>query len=296
MGKEKCIRKAAKQSLKLERKQLKKEMKGKLEAARSTQLPPVDSVKGDLHIHVDGYNLMGCDPQCRKGMRKGMKKSRLRLVHMLQKFMDTVPDMDLGYDIRITLWFDGHGADEQNGSIEIKFGGGVTVDDHLVQLAAQDSNNTLLMVTSDRKLTVKLYDNGVGVMKSGRFYKRYLMESVDKMDVDQEQKEDVADHSDQADMISEEFVHIISGKMDCGQNDQDEGSLDVLDGASGCNEDDEYPDEMEGSFYGTGFHEYSTPIAPGAADVEDQGDGEDSDFLEIFGDEVDPEMSMEVME
>merc|ERR1719242_1449185 len=100
-------------------------------------------------------------------------------------------------------------------------------------------------------------------MKSGRFYKRYLMKSVDKMDVDQDQKEDVADQTDQQDqadtgMISEEFVHVISGKMDCGQNDEDEGSLD---GAS--NEDDECPDEMEGG----SVHEYSTPFAPGAADV-----------------------------
>merc|ERR1719203_292899 len=102
--KEKGIRKMTKQSLKQERKQLKKEMKRKLEAARLIQLPAADSVKGCLHIHVDGYNLIGCDPQCRKGMRKGMRKSRLRLVSMLQKFMDRVPDMDLGYDIRLTLW------------------------------------------------------------------------------------------------------------------------------------------------------------------------------------------------
>merc|ERR1719361_3086501 len=108
--KEMCMRKAAKQSLKLERKQMKREMKRKLEAARLTQLP-ADSVKGDLHIHVDGYNLIGCDPQCRKGMRKGMKQSRLRLVGMLQKFVDTLGDLDLGYNIRVTLWFDGHGAD-----------------------------------------------------------------------------------------------------------------------------------------------------------------------------------------
>merc|ERR1719361_123722 len=292
--KEKGIRKAAKKSLKQERKQLKKEMKRKLEAARFTQLPAADSVKGDLHIHVDGYNLIGCDPQCRKGMRKGMKKSRQRLVNMLQNFMDTFPDMKLGYGIRITLWFDGRGADEQCGDIAVKFGGGVIVDDHLAQLGIQD--DTLLIITSDRKLTVRLHDNGVGVMKSGRFYKRYLVNSMantvkDKMDVDQddEQKQDVAD---QPDMISDDFVQVIAGKMDCGQNGEEEDSLDTPGAMSGSNEETEdvCPDEMEGN-----FHEYTSPIGPGA--VDDQGDGEDSDFMEIFGDEVeDPEMSMEMIE
>merc|ERR550525_735119 len=93
--KENGIRKAAKQSLKQERKQLKKEMKRKLQAARLTHLPAADSVKSALHIHVDGYNLIGCDPQCRKGMRKGIRKLRQRLVNMLQNFMDTLPDMKL---------------------------------------------------------------------------------------------------------------------------------------------------------------------------------------------------------
>merc|ERR1712083_595629 len=94
-----------------------------------------------------------------------------------------------------------------------------------------------------------------GVMKSGRFYKRYLGQ-----------------------LDSEDSVDVIAGKMDCGQNDEQE---DTPEGASGDFEmetDDYYPDEMEGR-----FHEYVSPSGPG---MEDQDDGEDSDFMEIFGDEV----------
>merc|ERR1719219_2105090 len=106
-------------------------------------------------------------------------------------------------------------------------------------------------------------------MKSGRFYKRYLVKSVknsvDKMDVDQEQNPDhdqKQNVADEPDLISEDFVQVIAGKMDCGQNDEEEDSLDTPNGMSGSNEEtDECPDEMEGS-----FHEYTSPIAPGAVD------------------------------
>merc|ERR1712083_126945 len=286
---EKGIRKEEKRAIKVERKRLKIEMKEKLNAARLTTLPLSngDAQGSTLFIHVDGYNLIGCDSECRKGMRGrrgGMKRSRQRLARLLQEnFMERVDALALGCTVRMILWFDGKGQNEKYGDIEIAFSSGdQIVDDRLVAMLGGMKGN-FLVVTSDKKLTVRLHDIGVHVMKSGVFYKQYLaVKGVEKMDVDENAvSEDPAvgdekEQNDDVDMVSEDFVHVIAGKVDCGQNDEECSPG----GDSGDNDDetDGALEEMEGI-----VHEYSSPV--------NTAEGEDSDFMEIFGDEVEMEMS-----
>merc|ERR1719419_1096801 len=79
-------------------------------------------------------------------------------------------------------------------------------------------------------------------------------------------------------VMTGDFVAVINGKMECGQKDDEEESNETED--SGDYE--MVPDEMEG-----GDHRYETPIAE---------EGEDSDFLEIFGDDRDEDDDDEDME
>jgi len=301
--KEKEIRRMDKMAKKEERKRAKLEMKSKLRAARLRALPSAQRVgNGDdaeptLFVHVDGYNLIGCDAECRKAIRSkrgGMKAARRRLVRLLQhEFMERADALGIGYRVRMTLWFDGKGRNEQCGDVEVAFSSteqriGQNVDDKLVEmLGGMKGGGCHLVVTSDRKLTVRLHDVGVLVMKSGVFYREYLSQKGgDKMHVDLgggdgDDEEEVAvaapgigDEKEQEEeavneVMTGDFVAVINGKMECGQNDDEEESNETED--SGDYE--MVPDEMEG-----GDHRYETPIAE---------EGEDSDFLEIFGDDQD---------
>jgi len=287
---EKGLRKQEKKAKREERKRAKLEMKDTLAAARLSALPSmeIDSDGTTLCIHVDGYNLIGCDAECRKGMRGrrgGMRKSRQRLARLLQeRFMDRLEVLKLGYNVQLTLWFDGKGQSEKYGDIDIAFSGSdQIVDDKLVQMFGAMKGN-FLVVTSDRNLTVRLHECGVMVIKSGTFYKKYLkMKESEKMDVDDNDEDpsngDEKEQDDETmdDSMADDFVHVISDKVTCGQNDDEEAV--TPDGDSGDNdqETDDAQDEMEGS-----SHRY---ISPGVEE------GEDSDYLEIFGDEDDMETS-----
>merc|ERR1711994_1168353 len=114
---EKDARKQEKKAKRDEKKRMKSEIKQKLAAARISTLPTtVPTGNGNDHlplsIHVDGYNLIGCDAECRKGMRggrRGMKKSRQRLARLLQENQSQIQN------VRVTLWFDGKGQSEKYG-------------------------------------------------------------------------------------------------------------------------------------------------------------------------------------
>merc|ERR1719273_2991786 len=200
---EKGIRKEEKMAIKVERKRLKIEMKEKLNAARLTTLPlPNGDGQGStLFIHVDGYNLIGCDSECRKGMRGhrgGMKRSRQRLARLLQEnFMERVDALALGCTMRMTLWFDGgKGQTEKYGDVQIAYSSkNQIVDDKLVQMFGGDlgRSGNFLVVTSDRNLTLRLHDVGVKVMKSGRFYKQYLKVNEQQQNAAEKTEVDGAD-------------------------------------------------------------------------------------------------------
>merc|ERR1719499_2236385 len=294
---EKGIRREEKKKAKQERKTAKHEMKVKLQSARVDVLPPAGD-HSTLFIHVDGYNLIGCDAECRKGMRGkrgGMRRSRQRLARLLQEqFMDKVSAMNLGYDVQLTLWFDGgKGQTEKYGDIQIAFSSkDQIVDDKLVQMfSGNGTSSNLLVVTSDRNLTLRLHDVGVMVMKSGRFYKQYLKvkdqkqdNGVEKMEVDGDEEKPLVDDQKQQneetgdEEITDDFVHVITGKVVCGQNDDKEFTPEGNGGDNDDETDDYSPDEVEG-----GNHEYSSSLD------QDAEDGEDSDYFEIFGDEEEVE-------
>merc|ERR1719384_420586 len=224
------------------------------------------------------------------GKRGGMKRSRQRLARLIQKqFMDKVSAMNLGYDIQLTLWFDGgKGQTEKYGDIQIAFSSkDQIVDDKLVQMfSGNGTSGNLLVVTSDRNLTLRLHDVGVMVMKSGRFYKQYLKvkdqkqeNGVEKMEVDgDDQKQQNEETGDEE--MTDNFVHVITGKVVCGQNDDKEFTPEGNGGDNDDETDDYSPDEVEG-----GNHEYSSPLS------QDAEDGEDSDYFEIFGEEEEVENS-----
>merc|ERR1712154_541206 len=129
----------------------------------------------------------------------------------------------------------------------------------------------------------------MGVMKSGVFYKWYLKpKGDDKMDVDVNEvtPPGMGDEKEQEEeamsmVMTDDFVAVINGKVECGRNDEDEAGTQSGDSGDVDADTDDAPDEMEG-----GGHRYGTPIAE---------DGEDSDFLEIYGDEEEEE-DMEDME
>merc|ERR1719334_2689995 len=112
-SKEKEIRRMDKKAKREQRKRAKLEMKSKLSAARWSSLPTAKGGDGDdeeaestLFVHVDGYNLMGCDSECRSAMRSksrkraGMKAARRRLARLLQhEFMEKVGALGIGYNV-----------------------------------------------------------------------------------------------------------------------------------------------------------------------------------------------------
>merc|ERR1712217_595717 len=164
--------------------------------------------------------------------------------------------MNLGYDVQLTLWFDGgKGQTEKYGDVQIAYSSkNQIVDDKLVQMFGGDlgRSGNFLVVTSDRNLTLRLHDVGVKVMKSGRFYKQYLK-------------------------VNEQQQNAVE-KMDVDGNDDKECTPEGDGGDNDDETDDCSPDEVEG-----GNHQYSSPIE------QDAEDGEDSDYFEIFGDEEDME-------
>jgi len=269
-------------ALREQRKRDKAERARKLKEARSPSLPA--AINGDtLSVHIDGYNLIGCDSECRKMMRSrrrgGMRASRQRLSRLVtERLLDRAGALGLGYALRVTLWFDGKGQGGKCGDgLDVVFSGHSVVDDRLVELFGGNEANDVMVVTSDRELTLRLHGLGVGVMKSGTFYNAYLKEkaTAEEMEVDDDDEDEDQPVGDQKepepeaddDAVADEFGHFIANKVDRGQND------DTNDEDTDC-----APDEMEGS----GSHYESPSRTPG-------DEGEDSDFMEIFGDDVETE-------
>merc|ERR1712062_393281 len=115
-------------------------------------------------------------------------------------------------------------------------------------------------------------------MKSGVFYKRYLKPTdADKMDVDGGDNDNDDDHDDDDEdevtppgmadekeqeeeamsmVMTDDFVAVINGKVECGRNDEDEAGTQSGDSGDVDVDTDDAPDEMEG-----GGHRYGTPIA-----------------------------------
>eukprot|EP00483_Globobulimina_turgida_P000723 UN00723 len=141
-----------------------------------------------LHIYIDGYNIIGCDRECRNFMYKTKNtkyKARQRMAELFQHLF--IEKIKLKYKIITHLWFDGHIDKEytkNNKSIEIFKDIEIThtpidyvVDDKLVDdfsEISRDKNSDKLVITSDRELIVRLYECGVYSMKSCRFYKQFL--------------------------------------------------------------------------------------------------------------------------
>eukprot|EP01083_Nonionella_stella_P112401 330602_1 len=62
----------------------------------------------------------------------------------------------------------------------------LSVDDLLVEMlskSGKDNNSNVLVITSDKSLTLRLYEIGVKVMKSGVFYQTFLAQKEDDGDV-----------------------------------------------------------------------------------------------------------------
>jgi len=214
----KIQRKAQRKLAKEERKKLKAEKVETLDTARISALP---SKKADidgndrLYIHVDGYNIMGCDSLCRRNMRgggAGMKGARQRLAMLIQHDF-LLKKLSVEYDISLKLWFDGNGQNHRFGDIDIEFSTKKQiVDDRLVEIFAAQTkkeNANVLVITSDRGLTLRLYELGVKVMKSSTFYKTYLVPTKAVQENDDALMND--DQKEADDM--EGFVDIIASKL-----------------------------------------------------------------------------------
>ena len=268
--------KEEKKKLKEERKRLKKEKLDLLSSARLNALPASKAEIGNksvLNIYVDGYNVIGCDSICRKSMRSkrgGMKKARQRLAKLLQEnFMNKIKNQELvfdGYNINnIKLWFDGNGKNDQYQDIEITFSTKKQiVDDKLVELFSKNDKNdnvNILVITTDKELTLRLHQIGVKVMKSSTFYKTYLKEE-DKNEDDEKKEEveeegSVCNDNNAPDIDEDDFVQIMAKKLNFDQIGDEEG--------------DNYYDK----------------VGEDTPDEDYDDDDNDYEFTSIFGEEMD---------
>merc|ERR1712154_435865 len=106
-----------------------------------------------------------------------------------QKLINKWCTLDTVYNLSVKLWFDGNGKNRKIEDVQIEFSTKQqTVDDRLVEIFGKNDkseNVNYLVITSDRELTLRLYNVGVKVMKSSVFYRMYLKEKNDKsMDED----------------------------------------------------------------------------------------------------------------
>ena len=148
-------KKLDKQQRKMEYKKLKWEQKKKVKNARVYSLSDgiLDQSK-PLIINIDGYNIMGCDKVCKRLLKNNeIDKAKERL-NMLMNNFNAGNNVSVGYQVKTQIWF--------------------VNNSDIISKSCTNSNGNLLFVTSDRKLTLELAENGVKVMKSGIFYKKYL--------------------------------------------------------------------------------------------------------------------------
>jgi predicted RNA-binding protein with PIN domain len=285
-------RKMEKKQEKEERKRLKREKKEKLEAARLDALPSKADIGGNdtLVLYVDGYNIIGCDSVCRKSMRGrggGMKKSRTRIATLLQReFVNKLASLKLEYGVLVNLWFDGNGKDEKFGDIHVSFSSKKQiVDDKLVETFsrnAKEQNANILVVTSDRELTLRLNEIGVKVMKSGTFYNSFLKEKEEKASNDDDAQSDNGD--DEKDAEEDQFVMMMAKKLnqntaDTDNEDEDDAETPGADSYDHTDDGNDTQDEVEGG---------------NPTDDEDYSEGGDNDeddyeFTAIFGEDFAPD-------
>jgi len=166
-----------------------------LDQARIEELPrlgelapecKVNESEGVYRLIVDGWNIVGCDKIARKAMRGRRKEGAKRMIFLLSQFGLSE---NVFKNYKIEIHFDGNGESETqifnsselniNLSIDVKFSGkNEIVDDRLVrELGAVknvEENANVIVVTSDRELTLRLNKIGVKVIRSGTFYKKYL--------------------------------------------------------------------------------------------------------------------------
>merc|ERR1712130_1037991 len=134
------------------------------------------------------------------------------------------------------------------------------VDDKLVELFSKNdkkTNSNILVITSDKELTFRLYEIGVKVMKSGCFYKAFLKEKEKENDhdEDEEKKLEIEDFGE-TEVLKEnddDFEKHILSKIEekgatrtiSGESDEsDHDDQDALDEVEG--NDDFSEDQVEG--------------------------------------------------
>eukprot|EP01083_Nonionella_stella_P067525 178668_1 len=257
-------RKTQRRLAKEERKRGRQERVKQLDAARVVSLP-VDRKEigghSTLCVHVDGYNIIGCDALCRKAMRgrgKGRKQARQRLVTLVQKqFLDAIAALNPAYAVEVNVWFDGNGEGMKCDGVSVVYSTRKqSVDDMLVEMlskSGKDNNANVLVITSDKALTLRLYEIGVKVMKSGVFYKTFLAQKEDDGDVVMNTEDMALDEEDVKEIESDDdFVNVITSKMDIDsmanpRDDEDTtDSSDQVEGGRGSNDDES--DEFDAEY------------------------------------------------
>jgi predicted RNA-binding protein with PIN domain len=171
------------------KKQKKEQNKIDLDGARIEELPELkENELESIKIIVDGWNITGCDKIARKSMRGKRGQGAKRMIYLLSQFGLNNKYILTNKNINLEIHFDGNGKsgiqlfcgeNENNVSIDVKYSGkSEIVDDRLVRelSVSQKTNGNIIVVTSDRELTLRLNKIGVKCMKSGCFYKKYLKE------------------------------------------------------------------------------------------------------------------------
>merc|ERR1712154_518294 len=171
-------------------------------------------------------------------MGGGMKKSRSRLAKLLQEnFLNKFGELKLDYNVEMMLCFDGNGKDEKYGDIQFTFSTKKQiVDDKLVETFSKNNkkqNSNILVITTDKALTLRLYEIGCKVIKSSVFYKKYLKNKKGSISASNPN-----DDNDDNDEKKEEFEQDTIDDDDTPDGDYgDYGDYD---------EGDYTPDEVEG--------------------------------------------------
>jgi len=270
-----------------QRKRERQEKKQRLEEARVAGLPSKEALGASdtLVVHVDGYNIIGCDAQCRRFMRGkngGMRRARQRMTHLVETgFIGG----QLPYGVQTHLWFDGNGEDHVSGGLRVAFSGKQQiVDDKLVEMFAASGkakNANQLVVTSDRALTLRLYDLGVKVMKSGEFYRQFLADKEEEEEEKKPQADEMEVDGTETANDEDQFWMVMATKLVQTQlpNDGDETGDDTKEEEDTDDDDDDDDEEMEAE--GQGQDNNPTDDM----DNDEDDDAPDAEFTTIFGED-----------
>jgi len=300
--------KRAEKRLQREQRRAEKEAKrSKMCAARVDFLPSKQEIGGQgdaaLIVYVDGYNIIGCDAICRRAMRGKhggcMSSARQRMAKLIErKFVRKAlsQQLSLPYGVVVHLCFDGDGADYKCGALQVSFSSKQQiVDDKLVAMFAQNGkaqNANRLVVTSDKALTLRLYDVGVKVMKSGVFYQLFLAqddEDVDDVDDDAKNGGMEVDGDDDQKREEDEFVMVMAKKLAQATNDGNgedtpDDDDDTNDESEGDDDDEDEDDGTDNEYQNEGLNNGINPTDEMENDDENAPDAE---YTTIFGEDFD---------